>query len=73
MTPEFSWGDTVKVVEPAPLEFRLGMLGAVCGLWVKSDPGARGGEQRMYTVEFGDGQTLEIPGYFLTKVEDDSE
>jgi hypothetical protein len=60
---EITWGDTVRVSENAPSEFRPGEFGAVCG-WNESNIPVI-----YFTVEFGDGVTLEIPNAFVSKVD----
>lgn len=69
----FTWGDFVKVITSAPVKYRPGELGDVCGVWAIDS--AENSEARgeplgttIYTVEFGDGTSAEIPGCYLEKI-----
>lgn len=73
MKSDITWGDTVQVTQNAPSEYRAGQLGAVCGFWEIDNPNA---EQRfkvprgtmLYIVEFGDGNSVQVPETFLVKI-----
>lgn len=66
----FTWGDTVKIVIHAPIQYRPGNFGSVSGIRLK-DVSTEALEQTgveevfLYLIEFGDGHTVEIPGQFL--------
>lgn len=69
---EFTWGDEVRVRADAPPGCRPGAVGAVCGWWTvntkaqASKFGVVVGTA-LYTVEFGDGSSLELPAIFLER------
>jgi len=66
-------GDTVTVKQNNPDPLRKGEIGSVYGMLIDASPEAikqfnqKIGEE-FYLVEFDDGETLEIPGSYLTKV-----
>ena len=60
---KFDWGEEVRVVVTAPSNMRPGQFASVCGM--REMKGSR-----VYTVEFGDGQAMEIPEDSLEKAED---
>jgi|AMWB02.1.fsa_nt_gi hypothetical protein len=69
----FTWGDFVRVKSSAPEKYRPGQLGDVCGIWTidsVENAEARGEPlgTTIYTVEFGDGVSAEVPGCYLEKV-----
>jgi len=55
-TSKFTWGDTVRVNERAPLEFRPGAVAAICGV---TEPDAERADY-FYTIEFTDGSSAHI-------------
>jgi hypothetical protein len=55
----FTWGDTVVVAASAPPDMRPGDKGWVVGMIERP-------EGTEYTVEFGDGSSVEIPESRLT-------
>lgn len=63
---EPTWGDTVRVSRQAPTRLRPGVLAEIVGIRQVSSPSqvdqftAPIGT-RVYLVEFGDGDSLEIP------------
>ena len=71
-----TWGDTVRIKAGADPQMRPGSLAAVCGLREVETPAQA--QQfslpigtTLYLVEFGDGESLEIPGPFVELVADD--
>lgn len=56
---KFTWGDLIRVSSSAPEECRPREWGAICGVPLPS--------KDTYTVEFGDGSSMEIPEKFLEK------
>lgn len=70
----YVWGDPVKVSTTAPEKYCPGELGDVCGIWtVDTEENAKARGEALgtviYTVEFSDGASLEIPEYYLEKPE----
>ena len=72
MSIEITWGDTVRVAQDAPAEFHPGLGGSVCGM--RDQPADLEGpedesaaDDRLYLVEFSDGEAIEIPGKYLSK------
>jgi hypothetical protein len=71
-----TWGDTIQVKKDSPEKFYPGRLGAICGVreLVSSTSSNMLNSlvnTRIYTVEFGDGNTVEIPAKYLIKVKDE--
>jgi hypothetical protein len=73
---QFTWGDSVRVVERdgAHLNWRPGSVGSVCGFrtiqtaqQASSSSFAIG--TILYTVEFEDGQSAEIPEEVLERID----
>ena len=74
VNPIFNWGDTVVIKKIAPECYKPGLLGSVCGVSnIDSEELAIKFNQKMnselYLIEFGDGETLEIPGCYLNPLE----
>jgi len=75
MNEEITWGDTVKISPNAPAEYRPEEVAAVCGIRIVSGPeevkatGVPDGT-KLYLVEFGDGNSQEIPEYLISKIGD---
>lgn len=68
-----TWGDVVQVVASAPDKYRPAAFGDICGIWTidNVENSAARGEPlgtRIYTVEFGDGVSEEIPEHHLERV-----
>lgn len=66
LNAKFTWGDFVKIKESSPIIYKPGSLGSICGIWnIESQVTMREFNVPfgtfMYTVEFEDGHTLEIP------------
>jgi hypothetical protein len=59
---EITWGDTVQISDDAPVDFRPGELGEVCGISEMPD------QTIMYTVEFGDGADAIVPKTLVKKI-----
>jgi len=72
----FTWNDLVIVKPNTPLVFHPGQIAVVCGMeQVKSTKlslefNINIGEW-IYTIEFGDGSSIEIPELYLKKYEPD--
>lgn len=66
----FTWNDLVIVKPAAPLVYRPGQIAVVCGMeQVKSaklslELNVKIGDW-IYTIEFGDGSSIDIPGIYL--------
>jgi ribosomal protein L2 len=58
----FDWGDTVQIASDAPVEFRPGEFGAICG--ISNLPSG----EVVYTIEFGDGTDIECSGSFIKEI-----
>jgi len=70
LDPIFNWGDTVIVKHTAPKRYKPGLRGCICGMrTIDSVEVAMQCDQmidsELYLIEFDDGETLEIPEYFL--------
>lgn len=69
---KFSWGDTVKIKHAAPRDLHPGSIVSVCALVeineedLRMDP-ALVESTWLYTVEFGDGSSIEVPECYLEK------
>ena len=66
----FYWGDNVSVRQSAPKMFRPGSVGVICGIrLVDTEDLMKIFGQKLnsevYLVEFGDGESIEIPTRFL--------
>ena len=66
----FTWGDAVQVCASAPEEFRPNAYGSVCGLRQTCANAAApsvvaDGCRYLYTVEYSDGTSAEIPEELL--------
>ena len=76
----FTWGDSVRVSPRAPAEWRPGTCGSVVGFM--GQRGAEAGQPDagqpeaergvMYTVEYGDGSSAEVPEAYLEPVDQSS-
>lgn len=69
----FNWGDTVKVKPTAPLYYKPRFQGCICGMrMIDSLDLARRFDQmvntELYLIEFENGETIEIPKYFLINI-----
>lgn len=70
---KFDWGESVKVKDTAPAQFRPGQIASVCGMIkVKTktlaDKYKRSIGEWIYTVEYIGGSDTEIPECFLKKL-----
>ena len=65
MIEQITWGDTVRVRDDAPSEFRPGARGAVCGFREIDKDVSDTEAPRLVLVEFSAGNTLEIPETLL--------
>ncbi len=66
----YSWGDSIINKQIAPKHFKPGCKGSICGIrTIDSTELAKNFEQNinseLYLVEFNDGETLEIPRFYL--------
>lgn len=67
---KFSWGDTVIIKDSAPVFLHPGEIGSICSVNkldaedVVQDPVLME-PTWLYTVEFGDGSSIEISEYYL--------
>ena len=72
MSNLFTWNDLVRVKSNAPLSYFPNQIAVVCGmLQVQSEKlrlkfGVSIGDW-IYTIEFGDGSSVEIPESYLEK------
>jgi hypothetical protein len=67
MIRKITWGDTVRISDDAPSEFRPGARAAVCG-FREIDKGVNDTEApRLVLVEFSEGNAIEIPETFLIR------
>jgi hypothetical protein len=65
-----TWGDAVQVAANAPLAFRPGQPGSICSIRENpldaSAPVSQAAHKsRLYLVEFGDGDSIEVPEEYL--------
>ena len=71
-TSQFTWNDLVIIKPNAPLFYFPGKIAVVCGMeQVKSEKlssefNIKIGEW-LYTLEFGDGSSIEVPEFYLDK------
>jgi len=65
MGDKVTWGDTVRINDNAPSEFRPGTRGAVTGL--RENERLDGTRETLVLVEFSDGNAIEIPESFLVR------
>lgn len=73
----FTWGDSVRVaeVEGALMTWRPGSVGSICGLrTIENEEQARSTAlavgTTVYTVEFEDGESAQVPEYALEPLDD---
>jgi hypothetical protein len=67
----FDWGDLVSVASEAPLEYRPGSRAWIVGMHAVdagSDVHPPGGGRKLYTIEFEDGSSVEVPVILLLSV-----
>ncbi len=67
----FNWGDTILIKQIAPERYKPGFQGCICGMrTIDSVEVATQFDQKigseLYLIEFDNGETLEIPIFFLT-------
>ncbi|WP_206026093.1 hypothetical protein [Roseimicrobium sp. ORNL1] len=58
----YDWGEEVQVIDTAPIQYAPGHTGAVCGM--SEIDGVK-----VYTVEAGSGESMEIPEEMLRKAD----
>jgi len=61
---KYAWGELVRVVYTAPLEFHPGRFCSVCGM-------RKQGDVNLYLVEFHGGDALEVEEVYLQPAEED--
>ena len=71
----FTWNDLVLIKLNAPLRYSPGKLAVICGMeQVKSEKLSKEFNIKigdwLYTVEFGDGSSIEVPESFLEKYQE---
>lgn len=69
MRMEITWGDTIQVTGDAPLKYRPGQFAAVCGVR-ETSKGEAVTAELIFTIEFGDGSSIDIPSELVEKVVD---
>lgn len=67
---KFSWGDIVVIIENAPLHFLPGEIVSICSMIEVplEDVGKKPFFVKpgwLYTVEFGNGKSIEVPECYL--------
>ena len=73
---KFTWGDTVVIKKSAPSHLHPGEIVSVCSVIkidpedVKKDPSLIE-PTWLYTLEFGDGSSIELPECYLEPYEKD--
>ena len=60
-TYKYDWGQAVRVVTTAPANMRPGEGGSVCGIRELDD-------DRLYLVEFSNGEAVEIPEQLIEAI-----
>ena len=70
MIRKITWGDTVRVIDDAPSEYRPAPQGAVSGFRHVNEE-IDSSRQTLVLVEFSDGNAIEIPEIFLVSDESD--
>lgn len=71
----FTWNDLVFIKLNAPLNFSPGKVAVICGFeQVKSKKLSNEFNLKigdwLYTVEFGDGSSIEVPEFYLEKYQE---
>jgi len=69
---KFTWGDTIKVIKNAPDKYHPLEIGFVCGMMdIDSEDAATAydcvGSNWLYTIEWLDGSSMQIPEKYLEK------
>ena len=72
LNPLYTWGDFVKIKEISPSKYEPGKLGSICGIWTINSPVTSHEYEMpfgtvMYTIEFEDGNAIEIPEDYLDR------
>lgn len=73
LNPTFNWGDSVIIKESAPKNYNPGYIGCICGMReIESTEEAKEFDveisTKLYLIEFDDGNSIEIPGYFISLI-----
>lgn len=74
-TNKFTWGDSVMITKNAPNCFHPGEIVSICSV-IKIDPEDVEKQPSLieptwlYTVEFGDGSSIELPECYLEPYEE---
>lgn len=72
---KFDYGEYVKVKEIAPIKYCPGQIASVCGMTkmeskILADRHYRNIGEWLYTIEFVDGSSIEIPECYLSADEE---
>lgn len=72
---KFTWGDTVRIKHDAPTDLCPGKIVSVCAMVEVSSEDLPIDSNLiestwLYTVEFGDGNSIEVPEYYLESYSD---
>ena len=72
MENKFTWGDSIMIAKNAPPSFHPGEFASICGFYkISSKESAKELQCKVgdwvYTVEFSDGSSLEVPEPSLEK------
>jgi hypothetical protein len=76
LNSDFNYGDVVTISRTAPTIYHPGAQGCLCGMRVidSLELAITFGQQEgseLFLIEFSDGQSLEIPTRFFTRVSSD--
>jgi len=72
---KFTWGDEVIVKKDAPRNYRPGEVASICGIngivtQTEADELHCKSGEWIYTIEYGDGSSVEAPELFLEKYQE---
>jgi hypothetical protein len=76
MEHKFTWGDAVIISGSAPAHFHPGEFASVCGFYkITSEESSKkfqcNVKDWIYTVEFGNGSSIELPECYLEPYKED--
>ena len=68
-----TWGDDAQIIESAPERYHPGEEGSICCVYeiVNESVAAEFSQKigtKFFTIEFGDGSSIEVPEMYLKKV-----
>ena len=71
----FTWNDLVVIKPNAPSSYPVGKIAVICGMeQIKSEKLSNEFNIKigdwLYTVEFGDGSSIEIPEFYIEKYQE---